>query len=400
MIEATLISFIAAELKAGTPSDRIRQKLLGAGWPAGKIDSVWRGLGQIDTATPPRPPRWHRRASQAVQARRVHWRLWAFLLMLGGFSYGGYYWHYVSAPTRLVNQMLAHVSAVQSLSYAADIRLEMQPEVVLDLMIDKDSLAADNDVAEVFGWPVRVAISGNGALDWHDPDRVTSTLNAGFRVVKPLPTEQVAIEYRSVGRERYFRLKPPGGTAATTVDSTRPDAGSVDGVAAPPYAALVGKWVRYSFATAQRQWSDSWLMDLANRPDFTLAFGAMLRELPGSGALTSLNRLGLSEVEGQLVWRLQPILDNERFRHQLAEALGPDLVEASYLDSLEISDMELWIGQESRLPHRLSFDLAGGQGTSRAQVSVTLLFSDYDQRLTVELPDSAISFTEALAGWQ
>jgi hypothetical protein len=389
MPEVDIISFIAAELKAGTPSDRIRKKLIEAGWPEGEIDSIWQGIRQVDTSQPPKPPRWYKKHKKEKKPRRVHWRLWLFLLLLGGIGYAGYYWHFINEPAKLVSQMIERVSQVQSLGYKADIRLEMQPELVLGLMVDKDSLEPTVESTEIAGWPVRLAISGSGALDWHESDQVASTLNASFRSISPLASDPVSIEYRSLADESYFRLKPTADLETTDSETT-----------APAHAALAGKWVRYSFPTAQRRFGDSWLMDLANRKDFALIFGKLLSELPGSGIMTSLDRLGLSEVDGELVWRLQPVLDNDRFRVKLAEAIGSSSADASYLSTLEVSEVELWIGREDRLPKRLAFNFAGGEGAARAQATVTLLFSDFDQRLSVELPDSYISFTEALTNWQ
>ena len=357
MAREELLAYISSRLRDGASLVKVRDELVRAGWSTHEVDQVFEFIDRV-RSHPPLPGR----AAPAVRPRR--WRRWALIIVLlavlGLAGWWSYERFYVNAPRRVLSRMITRIEPVKTVEYAADLKLEMPPNLAIGLMMD-DS-AADSGLGLA---PVRLAVGANGALDWRDPKNTVSWLDAGFRAIGLTEHNLISLEYRAEQGQPFFRIN----------DST--------GLEQSPLASLSGRWVKYDFQQANRRFNDSWLLELANRKDFGFAFGQLLSDLPGSGALLDLRRIGATETNGQPVWRLGATLDSRLLRSEMAKAFGQTTA-AGYLDTIEVNNVEIWIGQDDDLPYRLSFDLVGGGEAEPAEADVVLLFSNFDDPVKVE----------------
>lgn len=295
----------------------------------------------------------------------------AVALITGG-SYA--YWHYNQTPERVVQRMGEKLSAVKTVDYEGELRIDIRPNESPGLM----------GMGGLTGQAFNITVAVKGVSDWSETSNVKNSLNFTVGGGSGLMQQSYSGEMISIGKMFYLYIKD------------FPSFGNSD--------ALKGKWLSVDAEQLQNDLQSGMLgyAESGKEPGEEMSAEKIeqIRSLAKKyDVLTEIRKLPDEKIGDTDCFHYQFVFNKEAAAGLIAEAVaisgGDPADEAGFsdfrkkLEQIDLSDNELWIGKKDNLPYKLKVTAAANDSESHYSTTLRFIYRANKYNAPVEITEPA-----------
>jgi hypothetical protein len=388
MLHDEIIDYIVHELAHGTSDAEIKNSLKGVGWHDADIEENLRAAHQrmvaapiVDTKETKEKRAFLKRNSKAIVALSI-----AALLLAGG-AFAAYKFIIPPPPEKMFEIARQNMQDVKSFDFSGRITADVtDPGSILNLqaLLPKElaNTFIDPRVAGA-ATDMQLAIDFTGSIDGSDGNnpKADMSMDISSGIIS------IGMKAKVLGEIMYVRF-----------DKIPKISEEVD--------KFANVWIKIDPEALTKEYGLGIDLEQA-KPNYTESQKQQIEEISKNAHwFNAITKLPNDSIDGISMYHYSVVVDKAGTKEYLKQidqvnkaAGGNPNVGIELLDSMQLKDVEVWIGKTDKLVHRVSMNVAqAASNDSIPEGSMNLLmnFSNYNNVAVIEAPASSKDIQEVI----
>ena len=391
MANQKLLDYVTESLKAGATREQISKNLIDAGWLEADVSEA---LNTPVGADAPKTTLETVVAEKNVSKKpfKVKTKIiiitaiavGVLLLATGGVF--AYFKYYVNTPEKVLGRMMQNMTAVKSLEYSGDIKVDFKASNNL-----KQSVTILDEAASSTPQSGKLNLDFNGAFDRNNVGNTKGRFLVNITSsLMPENSTPIGLETMALDKTLYFKI------------NNFPSIGIID-----IGNILKDKWFKISLDSLKEQTGATKYSD-----NLTAEQNAKIENIIKNSVILKVgSELPSEKIDGINCYHYKLMIDKAELQKDIIAIVkiqSDDKISDTEItqinksfDEVTLPEPELWINKKELLPMKVSFvtNAKPNESFESLKIDSTLLFKSFNKPVTLQAPDSAQDIKEAISGY-